>query len=262
MGTLKDLSIQRMVALTEPWLDPKRDRPKLEALPSTKALLPKIEAAYKGLLSTQKQDASIAQEIAAIQIEQASTDVVHDRKLRGSYLLLTALVELSEDEEQEAALLTARDELAPDGLSATQRTYAEEAGEIPLAKARLSPKSEALLKKIPVLGGKKLSNEVEAWFDAGKELGALEDKRRALETGGKTGGGASRAEALRARNYWIKVVRHLETSLDLDGADESTTHAILGPARQAEKSAAKRGRKGEEPETPDSPSAPPAEQDT
>jgi hypothetical protein len=52
MGTLKDLSIQKMVQLTEPWLDSKRDRPKLEALPSGKALLPKIEAALQGLLST------------------------------------------------------------------------------------------------------------------------------------------------------------------------------------------------------------------
>jgi hypothetical protein len=262
MGTLKDLSIQRMVQLTEPWLDPKRDRPKLEAHPSAKALLTKIDAAYQGLLSTQKQDATIAKEITRIQNEQAALDIVHDRKLRGTFYLLTALAELSDDEEQEAALLEARDELTPYGLSATQRTYAEQAGDIPLAKARLSAKSEALLKKVPVLGGKKLSSDVEAWFDAGKAIGALEEKRRALETGGKTGGGASRAEALRARNYWIKVVRHLETSLDLDGADESTTHAILGPARQAEKSAAKRGRKGEEPETPDSPSAPPAEQDT
>jgi hypothetical protein len=239
MGTLKDLSIQRMVALTEPWLDPKRDRPKLEALPSGKALLPKIEAAYQGLLSTQKQDATTAKEVAKIQNKQAELDVVHDRKL-----------------------LTARDELAPNGLSATQRTYAEEAGEIPLAKARLSAKSEALLKKVPVLGGKKLSSDVDAWFDAGKDLGALEEKRRALETGGKTGGGASRAEALRARNYWIKVVRHLETSLDLDGADELTARAILGPVRDAEKSAGKRGRKGDEPETPESSSTPPDEKDT
>jgi hypothetical protein len=262
MGTLKDLSIQRMVALTEPWLDPKRDRPKLEALPSGKALLPKIEAAYQGLLSTQKQDATTAKEVAKIQNKQAELDVVHDRKLRGTYYLLTALAELSDDEEQEAALLTARDELAPNGLSATQRTYAEEAGEIPLAKARLSAKSEALLKKVPVLGGKKLSSDVDAWFDAGKDLGALEEKRRALETGGKTGGGASRAEALRARNYWIKVVRHLETSLDLDGADELTARAILGPVRDAEKSAGKRGRKGDEPETPESSSTPPDEKDT
>jgi hypothetical protein len=250
-----------MVQLTEPWLDPKRDRSKLEALPSGKALLPNIEAAFQGLLSTQKQDATIATEVAKIQNEQSRVDLVHDRKLRGTYYVLSSLAELADDEEQEAALLAARDELAPNGLSATQRTYAEEAGDVPLAKARLSAKSEALLKKVPVLGGKKLASEVDAWFDAGKKLGELEEKRRALGADAKTGGGASRAEALRARNYWIKVVRHMETSLELDGADEATARAILRPVREAEKSAGKRARKGDEPETPDSPSAPPDEMD-
>jgi hypothetical protein len=248
MGTLKDLSVAMMVRLTEPWLDPKRNRPKLEALPSGKGLLPKLDAAYQGLLTTQKLDTTLANEIARIQERQAETDATHDSTLRGIYYVLMGLAELAATDEDAAALLAVRDELFPTGLSATQRSYSEEAGEVSLAQARISPKSAALLKKIAIPGGK-LSNAVEAWFEAGRELGALEEERRKLEGAApaKPGSGASRGDALRARNHWIKVVRHLETALDLDGASDETITEVLGPVRAAEKSAGRRGQPGRAP---------------
>jgi hypothetical protein len=205
MGNLKDLSLALMVRLSEPWLDPKRSRGAIEKLPSGKALVGRIDTVFQGLLSTQKQDSKAVKELSALQQEEAGLDKRHDRVLRGIYWVLTGLAELAETAEEEAALLTARDELFPHGLSMTQRTYAEEAGEIALAEARIGAPSRALLKKVPLSKGK-LWDAVESWFGLGREIGTAEEKRRALEAkvAGTDGSGASRAEALKARNLWIK----------------------------------------------------------
>jgi hypothetical protein len=97
-----------------------------------------------------------------------------------------------------------------------------------------------LLKKIPILGGK-LWSAVQDWFSAGRELGALDEKRKKLEAQMVSGSsGISGADVMKARNYWIRVVRHLETTLDLDEAGEDIVQAILGPVRTAEKNAGRR----------------------
>jgi hypothetical protein len=135
-----------------------------------------------------------------------------------------------------------RDTLQPNGISATQKKYAEEAADIPLIEVRLSSDHIGFLKKIPILGGK-LWEAVQAWFGFGRELGVLDDERKKLEAAmasGTSEAGTSGADVVKARNQWIRVVRHMETGLELDGATEEIVQAILGPVRRAETDAARR----------------------
>ncbi|MDC3959319.1 hypothetical protein [Polyangium jinanense] len=238
MGNLKDISTARMVRITEAWLDPARDRPTIEALPSGPTLIGKIEAAHAGLLSTQKKDLSTSKELATLSDKQAVADKRHDRKIRASWFVLTGFAEAADDPKDAEAILAARDELLPNGLSATKESYHDEAGAVELTDARISEKTRALLKKLPVPGGK-LWNVAEAWFEAGRELGQLEDQKEKLTIAvGATG--PSKMDALKARNFWIKVARHVETTLELESASEQIVSAILGPLHAAEKETTRR----------------------
>ncbi len=230
MGSLREISVARMISISEAWLDPKRDRPKFEALSSGKGLLDVIQSAHEGLLATQKQNDPISREMATISDKQSRLDRRHDRKIRAVFHLLNGLAEASDDPNEIADLLAARDELLPKGLSATNESYLEEAGNVELAAKRLSAASRGLLKKIPLPRGITLWTLVEQWFAAGRELGTLEHQKDRLEaTPGSLAG-----NALHARNTWIRVVQHVESTLELERVSETIVGAILYQVREAE----------------------------
>ncbi len=185
-----------------------------------------------------EQDASTSKALTAISDKQTTVDKRHDRKIRASWFLLTGFAEAADDPKDAEAILAARDELLPRGISATKDSYHDEAGAVELTAARISEKTRTLLKKLPVPGGKTWS-VVEAWFDAGRELGQLEDQKEKLATAAGNGG-ASKMDALKARNFWIKVVRHVETTLELEDTSEEIVTALLGPVQMAEKETSRR----------------------
>jgi len=216
MGTLKDISTPRMVRLTEAWLDPQRERSKIEALPSGKALMTQIEVAHTGILSTQKKDTVASKEITIVSDKQAGVDRTHDRKIRGCWLVLTGFAELADDPNEAEAFLAVRDDLLPNGISVTKNSYEDEAGVVELTEARISDGTRNLLKNLPIPGGK-LLNAVEDWFAAGRELGQLEDQKKKLASS-PANSGPSKSDALRARNFWIQAC----------GLTGSSTRAMLG----------------------------------
>ncbi len=236
MGSLKDVSTARMVSITEAWLDPARERPKLTALSSGKGLLDIIQAAHDGLLTTQKHDDPLSREVSSISDKQSRLDRNHDRKIRAVYHLLNGFAEASDDPNQVAALIAARDELLPKGLSATKDSYLDEAGNVELAMKRITPATKGLLKKLVMPNGN-LWNLVEAWFAAGRELGTLEHHKDRLNASAAT---AAPGEALRARNMWIRVVRHVESTLELEGVSDDVARAILHQVRLAEQDTERR----------------------
>lgn len=237
MGSLKEISAAKMVSISEAWLDPARDRPKFEALASGKGLLDLIRSAHEGILATQKTDDPVSREMTSISERQSRLDKLHDRKIRAVYHLLNGLSEASDDPNEIVAYISARDELLPRGLSATKDSYLEEAGHVEIAGKRVSAASKGLLKKIALPRGKTLWDVVEQWFAAGRELGALEHQKDRLEATP----GASASEALRARNTWIRVVRHIESTLELEGLSEEQRDDLLHQIRAAEQDAERRG---------------------
>ncbi|HRI66841.1 MAG TPA: hypothetical protein PK156_21490 [Polyangium sp.] len=229
MVNLKELSSARMISIGEAWLDPARDRAKFQQLAAGQSLLTLIQSAHEGLVATQRSQDPTSREVVAILEKQARLDKRHDRKIRALYYLLNGLAEASDDPNEAAAFVTARDELLPKGLSVTKEGYREEAQNVDLASRRVSASSQGLLKKI-ALRRSTLWNLVEDWFAAGRELGELERQKDRLEA---TPGGSA-GEALRAKNTWIRVVTHIESTLELEGASEELKTAILHQVREAE----------------------------
>lgn len=239
--SLLNLTTETMVVQSERWLDPKRLRKALTALPLLLPLVPVLQQVHDDLLSKQRLSSALDKELAALQAEEARRDGRHDRKVRGSFTYLSALAEMTDDADTTAALLDLRDRLVPIGPTAITRSYVDEAGDAKRLPARLDDASKKLLGKLQTPDGA-LQVHVDAWIEEAQALGALEERREHLEKQLKTGGGsATAADVVTARNAWIRVVRAMESNLALEPkADAETIEKILGPLRRAEAKADRR----------------------
>jgi len=240
----RDLSTEKMVQLSDPWIDPKRQRKAIEALPLAAAILPAIEEAHHGLLTTQSIPRSPRTSLAALQGEQASRDKRHDRKMRGTIGLLGALADLADDPDESERYLAVRDRLCPDGLKGTTKSYDEEAGAAKLLPERLDDADRKLLGKIAIPGGK-LADAVDAWTTEARALGALEEQKAALLRQESEGEGARRADVQRARNRWIRAARALEANLLLTPQGAAAADDLLEPLREAEAHAGRKRDAGD-----------------
>ncbi|WP_437486484.1 hypothetical protein WME75_03715 [Sorangium sp. So ce1014] len=253
---LKDLSPRQMVQITAAWLDPERERPRLVSLKRCAPLIDDIEAAHDGILKSHRRQKKANDELTGIQQKQVTFDQIHDRKARGAHAVLTGFADLADDPEDAAIYLDLRDQLFADGLKFISASYSDEAGEVKLARDRLTPESKAALKALPTPGGH-LLKAVQAWFAAGDELGKLDAQRIHLEAQDQPGATESRGGQLRARNRWIKVVRTVLQMLELEEADTETTRRLLAPLQREAGKAERRRSGGKETDAADG--APPAD---
>ena len=239
--SLLNLTTETMVVQSERWLDPKRLRKSLTALPLIVPLMPVLQKVHDDLLTTQKVTTTTEKDLAAVSAEEARRDARHDRKVRGSYNYLGALAELTDDPEAAGALLDLRDRLVPLGPTAITRSYVDEAGDAKRLPARLDDASRKLLGKLQTPDGP-LQVHVDAWVEEAQQLGVLEERREHLEKDLKGGaGGPTAADVLAARHAWIRAVRALESNLALEPkADAELVEKILGPLRRAEAKADRR----------------------
>jgi hypothetical protein len=244
-----------MVQITGAWLDPERERPRLASLKRCAPLIDDIEEAHEGVLKSHRRQKKADDQISEIQQKLVATDQIHDRKARGAHAVLTGFADLADDAEDAAIYLEIRDQLFADGLRFIGASYSDEAGEVKLARDRLTPESKAALRALPTPGGN-LLKAVQAWFAAGDELGKLDAQRIHLHAQERPDGADPRGGQLRARNRWIKVVRSVLQMLELEGADEETARRLLAPL-QREAAKAERRRSGGKEETEVEGSAPP-----
>ncbi|MDC0680704.1 hypothetical protein [Sorangium atrum] len=252
---LKDLSPRQMVQITGAWLDPERERPRLVSLKRCAPLIDDIEEAHEGVLKSHRRQKKANDELSAIQQRQVVVDQIHDRKARGAHAVLTGFADLADDPEDAAICLEIRDQLFADGLKFIGASYSDEAGEVKLARDRLTPESKAALRALPTPGGN-LLKAVQSWFAAGDELGKLDAQRIHLSAEDRPGAADPRGGQLRARNRWIKVVRSVLQMLELEGADEETARRLLAPL-QREAAKAERRRSGGKEESDVEGGAPP-----
>lgn len=225
---LKDLTTPQMLAITAAWIDPTRERPKLESLKRTAALLSDVDAVHTGLLHARRAEKTTSKEIAELQSRQLHLDKTHDRKARGTHAVLTGFAELADDPEDAELYLNIRDQLFPDGLKFITSSYADEAGHAHLLRQRLTPESKAALKVLPTPAGS-LLKIVLAWLSAGEELGKLETKKAQLIAAERPAEGVPQGGQLKARNRWIKVVGSVLAMLDLEEVDTDTQRLLLAP---------------------------------
>jgi hypothetical protein len=231
----RDLTTPTMATITAAWLDAARERPLFEAAPRLSPFLGDIEAVHEGLTRFQRRDATTAALLTAFVARSAKFDVSHDRLARGLWNTMTGMADLLGEGEESEALLVARDELLPHGLLTVNLAYSDEVGNALLALDRLSEPSRAAIKKHGVLG-KKLTAWVAAWRDSAKALGEAEAER-VERLGAADLDVGTPADAVRARNDWIRVVSFVvgalpfEKSLDAGAQRRILQHLEAADAR-------------------------------
>ncbi len=234
---LKNLTDNEMLELSSAWIDPNRRRPALEAQPLLAAMLPSIEAAHAGLLAGDGPtgDDAREKERAALYEQGVTLDQRHDRKGRGAFTLLTALVDLSDDPAEAESLLALRHALFPDdNLAVLSASWKGEAGNARRVREKvLGDKAlTALLKAIPLMGRHTLLDGVKDFVGAAEKLGAVEDRRVALEEPATPD---ARSGRVKARNRWIAVSNSLVHLVDdLLELEPTARRALLGATTDAE----------------------------
>jgi hypothetical protein len=237
----KNFTTQTMVTITGAWLDKTHELPLIESLPQAGALLPSLEKAHNGLLHTQHMGVQADTELSAIQEESSEADGRHDRKARGLFNVLTGFADLADDPVLAALYLALRDRIFLHGLKVIQWSYADEAGEAKLVDGRLTADDRALLKELPMPGGKLIDAHT-ARVKAGNKLGELERKRIALTSQPDDAEAPTQGDVVRARNNWIRAVNAFVATLDLeDKLSEASWERIIAPLREAERRADRRG---------------------
>lgn len=230
----RDFPTTTMVELTAPWLDPAKQEPLLRSFPQTAGLMENIEEAHQTLLRLQPVESELRATIQALIAEIFELDRRHDRKLRGSFQLLTALAELAEAPEGAAALLTLRDTLFPQGLSAINLPYRDEAGHARLIAERLTDAQREALAAIPA-GSTHLLAHLTDMIDTARTLGEqAEALRLARERLAFDEGAVTRADLLAARRQWVRVVQRVEDNLSFTRATDAERALILGPLHSAD----------------------------
>jgi hypothetical protein len=244
---LNDLSSLEMARVTDQWLSPHALRDQILGLKRTSVWIDDLQRVHTDISDAQAPNE--VPELAAIRVEQQKVDGVHDRRMRGTFTVLEGLEAIAVDLGFEpATVATARVELFPDGLRMTRRSYVEEAAEVGFVEKRLSPATKALLAQVN-LQGKPLRAYVDAWLDAARELGELDDKREAIEQ--KLALGKSKVLTQReARNNWIAVVGMVRAAIEADTANDlELRDTLLHRLRRYEARAAKGGVADDEDET-------------
>jgi hypothetical protein len=238
---VRDVSAEVMVTLSAAWLDPERQRPLLQSIPLVAALLPRLDEAHRGLLETQLRQSSAPLEAArgAIQDKQVSTDGLHDRKMRGSFGLLTALADLTDDPAKARRYEELRDNLCPIGLKGTTASYVAQAGAARMLPSRLTAEDQALVDSIPLPEGR-LRDAVDTWTNAALELEKLEAQKVELDKQLKDAPTVRPIDVRQARYRWIRAARALEVNLDLAEVDDATSQTLLASLHAAARKAERR----------------------
>lgn len=255
---LKNLTDEEMMGLSAAWIDPKRQRPALEAHPLLAAMLPQIASAHDGLLWPADESADAALDAArkALYQQGVTLDQRHDRKGRGVFNLLGALADLTDDPDLAAGYLALRKALFPtENLSVLSQSWRGEAGNAHrIQDSVLGDKTHAAALKALVLPEKRtLHDSVRDFALAGIELGKVEDKRANLTSGDEVEG----SSAVATRNRWITVGNNLVRMVDeVLGLTGESRRAILGALEESERKASARSLTSRPSETPKDPTRP------
>jgi plasmid stability protein len=258
MSGFSRLSAESMRTISGQWLRGGPARAVLERHPKGAALLPDIEEAHRALCDAMGGDdaAPLEAQLARLREEGAALDARHDRKYRGSWMLLAALIELADDDETVAALAALRDTVHPKGLTLVNAAWSAEAGNAETVRGELDKGLRARLRAIASTEGRTLDDEVQAWLKAGESLGPLTAQKASLEVQIARPAAVSAGAALNAaRHGWIKTARALSSNLDLvKGLTAEERAAVLGLLQQsaaaAERGAARRASDDAQPPTP------------
>lgn len=186
---LSDLTTKEMVQISALWVTPPgKDaegndiltyRPLIESVPLLAGMLEYLEEAHYGLAAfSETEEPKAPTNLQKVQDEQKFLDKRHDTLIRSLYRLFGLLADLTDDPELREKLLAMRKRLFPEGLSATRRSYTEEAGAVRQLEERLTPEDKAFLASVTIeIQGRLSTNTfvlVEELINKGKRIGDLD----------------------------------------------------------------------------------------
>lgn len=223
------LTIEEMVYITQPLVTPGDPvRVALERVPGLDALMPHVDKAFNGLLVAMEKGQ--VQSLTEIGEALGAVDRKHDGLARAVFYALESQINLArgyEDEETAGHLQALQMFLFPDELRVVQYSYRDEAGHAQLITRRIKPEHESWLAGIPMPGGS-LLDTVNAWLDAGTELGELERERDKVNVPSR------RLHITRARSLWIRAIRTVRQVIELTDVQDSVIEEALGRIYAAE----------------------------
>lgn len=246
---LKRMRTGEMVAITNTWVrEAHPDRQAMAAVPALAPLLPEVDAVHEGLCATHYAGPSTVRR-RQIQDQQKVLDVAHDDVLRGIWSYLWALIYFARTEAERQRLMRLVELLLPEGLTAVNKSYREEAGQAELAASRLTDEDRALLQSLGLPDGRNLLDLVNQWLSLGEALGALDRERSSDPTDERP----THAEAQNARNQWIRTVQTVQDVAALVARDNPLIQEMMARVEAAGLDADRRAGNGDEPDELDEP---------
>jgi hypothetical protein len=236
---LKDMTIPQMLRITNRWLV--KDKAVLEKTPELNGSIRMLQKAHQGLLAPVAPPEN--EEIKTIQVYQQGTDVIFDRKARGTIMCFAAFAELATDPQRTDRFLQLSKELLPLQLSTVNQTYEEEAGTALAIEAKLNIGIQAELKELSTFGGRTLLDEVRDIVSSGKRIGELEDQKKKLQL--ELHIPTADSDRREARLLWIRTVNAFLGIVDIAEITKEEREIIRGPVHRAEEVVARR-KKGED----------------
>jgi hypothetical protein len=237
---LKRLRTEEMVTITSTMVNPEHpDHQAMVAVPALAPLVPEIIGSHHGLYATYFHGPG-AVRLKEIQDMQKALDVDHDDFARGLWAYLWAMIYFARTEAERQLFHRLLALLLPDGLAVVKKSYREEAGQVDLVQRQLGDEDRATLASLVLPDGRTLLEVVNQWLSLGTQLGAL-DRERA---GDVADGRPTAADALAARNRWIRTLQAVREVAALVAADDPAITAIMARLDEAERVADRRAGNG------------------
>jgi hypothetical protein len=238
---LKRLRTEEMVTITSTLVDPEHpDHQAMVAVPALAPLVPEIAGSHHGLYATYFTGPN-AVRLKEIQSQQKELDVDHDDFVRGLWAYCWAMIYLARTDAERQVFHRLLALLLPDGLAVVRKSYREEAGQAALVQSQLGDGDRATLASMVLPDGRTLLDVVNQWLSLGTQLGAL-DRERA---GDVADGTPTPAEALAARNRWIRTMQAVRDVAALVAVDNPAISEIMVRLDEAERVADRRVGSGE-----------------
>lgn len=265
MSNYTRLSAEAMRTISGVWLHHKPTRDVLEQYAKSAAMLPDIEEVHGGICDALggEDNTALEEQLKRLREQGGVLDERHDRKYRGTWYFIEALIELADKPETAQSLIALRDRIHPNKLPQVNATWAAESGNAATVHADIDKDVRAELTALHTIEGRTLLDEVMAWIKAGEALGPIAAEKATIEHRIEHPEQVSSDGALHAaRLAWIKTVRALESNLDIvKGLTATERSTVLGLLHQTAASAdrynaSKRQGGGDEPKPPTPPNGP------
>jgi hypothetical protein len=229
------LTLAQMAMVARYFVGPAR--PVLAALPGGENLIAAFER-FLAAIST--PDTAVAQQIVALDALLLVLDALHDRLLRGLFLLLESLAELTDDAALAAGYRALQKRLFPGGLAMVNRTWLEEAEAATTVLSRLEPGDDALMAAFRLADGTSFVDLVTRYSDIGRTLGEKDIERAELRAQDKR---LSVAQIGEARRLFGNTIGYLESTLTFHGIAPEVREKLFSKLEEAIKAGEARARR-------------------